>query len=160
MAHLSRCGLFVYAKDQLKIQRRTCAQVHRNAHQFRSDCALTSNSLSPHNSGLNGQSHTCSCFKHLGFAQRKRFRILFHTMKVGSLMCVAECVSQVPQFVEREYRRSAPVVHFSRYALRIPNSATDGFSLHRTVDFSVCSKGDCIFGFLLSVSATRCVSAV
>ena len=53
------------------------------------------------------------------FCSTERFRILFHTMKVGSLMCVAECVPAVRQYVEREYRRSVPVVQVSRYILRI-----------------------------------------
>ena len=57
-------------------------------------------------------------------------------------LCVAECVPEVPidsflwsfrQSLEREYRRSAPVVQVSRNILRIPNSTTEAWIVHASL---------------------------
>ena len=96
MAHLSPCGMSVLMKVKLRTteNQRACA----------SNCALTSTSLSLHESGSNGLFHASSCLKHLDFLRVK----VPDTVSHNEGICPP--LRSLPQSVEREYRRSAPVV--------------------------------------------------
>ena len=116
MAHLSQCGLSVLMKVKLRTfeNKRACA----------STSPLTSTSLSLHKSESNGLFHTSSCRKHLDFLKVKVPDTVSH--KEG----ICPPLRSLPQSVEREYQRSAPVVQVSRYILRKPNSAAEASSVH------------------------------
>ena len=116
MAQLSHCGLSVLVGVKLRTteNKRACA----------SNCALTSTALSPHKSGSNGLFHTSPCLKHLNFLKIKIPDTVSHKERI------CPPLRSLPQSVEREYQRSAPVVQVSMYMLRIPNPATEASSVH------------------------------
>ena len=116
MAHLSQCGMSVLMEVMLRTteNKRACA----------SNCALTSTPLSLHKSGSISLFHTSSCLKHLDFLKVK----VPDTVSHNEGICPPP--RALPQSVEREYQRSAPVVRVSRYILCFPNPATEASSVH------------------------------
>ena len=116
MAHLSQCGMSVLMKVKLRTTENMCTCA--------SNCAPTSTSLSLHKSGSNGLFHTSSCLKHLDFLKVKVPDTVSHNEGISPPL------RSLPQSVEREYQRSAPVVQVSRYILRKPNPAAEASSVH------------------------------
>ena len=114
MAHLSQCGTSVLMKVKLRTtdNKRACA----------SNCAQTSTSLS--------QQVSIGLFDTSSLLNRIEFLKVKVPDPVSHNEGTCPPLRSLPQSVEREYQRSAPVVQVSKYTLRIHNPATEASSVH------------------------------